>query len=45
MEVKGNFIEVLTVEEANAVDMKSWKLLCYDPNKGYVFARRVRILE
>lgn len=42
--VKKNFIEVETVEEANIVDMKIWKLLVYENGK-WVFARRSKPIE
>ena len=42
--MEDNFKELKSVEEANRVDMRYWKLIGFDPAKGYVFARRVKVL-
>jgi len=40
-----NFMEIRDCIEANSVNMRIWKFLNYDPNRGYIFGKRAKPLE
>jgi hypothetical protein len=39
---RNNFLEFMSVEDANAVDMSVWKFIGFSESRGYMFGRRMR---